>query len=126
MERVYPISKDLNEVDGLKAIKNLSELPEKVDVVIVVHKKELTTEIVREASKLDYKPAIWFMPGTDSPESIAICEEYGLKYAKSCLLGHTQFKGLSKFISPHYYHSKLAGFNTIPKQPCRIEVEGQL
>lgn len=126
VKRVYPISPDLNEIEGLKPYKNLSELPEEVDGIIVVHKKELTTEIIREACNLNYKPAIWFMPGTESPESIALCEERGLKYAHSYLLGHTEFKGFSKLISPHYYHCKIADFNTIPKQPRRTEIVEEL
>lgn len=126
VKNVYPISKDQDKVEGLKSYKDLSSLPEKVDVIVVVHKKDLTTEIVKEASALSYKPAIWFMPGTESDESIAICEEKNLKYAMSCLMGHTAFKGISKFISPHFYHSKFAGFKTIPKQPCRTEVIEEL
>ncbi|MFX0116100.1 MAG: CoA-binding protein [Candidatus Hodarchaeota archaeon] len=71
----------------------MKDLPGPVDVVIIVRKKEQATNIVREAATLSPKPAIWFMPGTDSKESLAICEENEMKYGKSCLYMHRQFKG---------------------------------
>ncbi|MHA2495161.1 MAG: CoA-binding protein [Candidatus Hodarchaeales archaeon] len=116
VQQVYPVCLDKNEVEGVKAYKSLKELPEPVDVVVVVHKKDLTTEVVREAATLDPMPAIWFMPGTDSKESIAICEENKMKTARSCLMGHRRFSGIKRFFSVHYYHSKLAGMSQIPKQ----------
>lgn len=117
VKKVIPIVEDKEEVDGQKAYKKLTDVPEKIDVVIVVHKPDLTTKVVEEATTLPYKPAIWFMPRTETPDSIALCEDNGLNYAKSCMLGHTEFKGLGRFVSPHFYHSKFAGFNKIPKQP---------
>ena len=116
VKKVYPICTNQEKIEGLRAFKALKDLPESIDVLIVVHKKELTIELIKEAITLNYKPAIWFMPGTDSPESIALCEENKLRYAKSCLMGHREFKGISKFVNMHFIHSKLAGMNRIPKQ----------
>ena len=126
VKKVIPIVDDKAEIDGQKAYKGLSNVPEKIDVVIVVHKPNITTKIVEEAVRLQNKPAIWFMPGTESPESITLCEEYGLTYAKSCMWGHTEFTGFGRFVSPHYYHSKFAGFNRIPKQPSFKELDYEL
>ena len=52
---VYPVCPDKSEVEGDTAYSSLNELPETVDVIIVVHKKEKTTEIVEEASALKPK-----------------------------------------------------------------------
>ena len=116
VQQVYPVCPDKDEVEGSKAYKSLKELPESVDVVVVVHEKDLTTGVVREAATLDPKPAIWFMPGTDSKESIAICEDNKMKHGRSCLMGHRRFSSIKRFFSVHYYHSKLAGMNQVPKQ----------
>ncbi len=116
VNKVYPVCPNKNEIEGDPAYPTLKELPEPVDVVIVVHKKEQTTNIVREASTLNPKPAIWFMPRTDSKESIAICEENDMKYGMSCLMGHREFPGITRFFNLHYYHSKFGGMNRIPKQ----------
>jgi predicted CoA-binding protein len=117
INKVYAVCPDKTEIEGgSKAYPSLKDLPEPVDVVIVVHKKDLTTEVVKEASSFENKPAIWFMPGTDSKESIAICEDNNMKYAKSCIMGHREVKGFKRFFNIHYFHSKMGGMNRIPKQ----------
>jgi predicted CoA-binding protein len=116
VNKVYPVCPDQSEVEGDTAYSSLKELPDPIDVVIVVHKQDLTTEIVREAATLDPKPAIWFMPRTDSRESIAICEDNGMKYSRSCLMGHRAIPGWKRFINGHFWHSKVSGMNRIPKQ----------
>jgi predicted CoA-binding protein len=115
VNKVYPVCQDKTEVEGDPAFPSLKDLPEQVDVVIVVHKKPLTTEIVQEAASLN-KPGIWFMPGTDSAESIAICEENDMTYGKSCVMGHRAIPGFKRFFNMHFFHSKIAGMNRIPKQ----------
>ena len=117
VEEVYPVCPDKNEIEGgYKTYPTLKDLPKPVDVVIVVHKKEKTTEIVKEASTLKSKPAIWFMPGTESKESIAICEENDMKFASSCMMGHRLIPGWKRFFSIHNFHAKISGMNRIPKQ----------
>ncbi|MFX0013358.1 MAG: CoA-binding protein [Promethearchaeota archaeon] len=116
VKNVYPVCSDKNEVEGDPAYSSLSELPEPVDVVIVVHKKEKSTDVVREAATLNPKPAIWFMPRTESKESIAICEENGMKYGMSCIMGHRALPGIKRFFNIHFWHSKVGGMNQIPKQ----------
>ncbi|MFW9994058.1 MAG: CoA-binding protein [Candidatus Odinarchaeota archaeon] len=117
VKKVYPVCPEEKEVEGDKTYTSLKDLPEPVDVVVVVHKKPLTTEIVREAASLDKKPAIWFMPGTESKESIAICEDNEMKYGSSCVMGHRKIDGFKRFVNFHYFHSKVGGMNRIPKQP---------
>ena len=114
--KVYPVCADKNEIEGDKAYSSLNDLPEPVDVVMVVHKKDLTTKVVQDAASLNPKPAIWFMPGTSSEESIAICEENEMKYGSSCIMGHRAIPGWKRFVNGHFWHSKVAGMNRIPKQ----------
>jgi hypothetical protein len=116
VNQVYPVCPDKTEVEGVTAYSSLKDLPEPVDVVITVHKKEQTTELVKEAASLEKKPSIWFMPGTISKESIAICEENNMNYGSSCMMGHRVIPGLKRFINIHYIHSKLGGMNRITKQ----------
>ena len=116
VKKVYAVCPERKEVEGDSTYTSLDDLPEAVDVIIMVHKKELTAELVKEVSLMEKKPAIWFMPGTDSQESIDICETESITYAKSCILGHRQFTGFSRFFNIHYIHSKLGKMNRIPKQ----------
>ena len=119
VKKVYPVCPDKKEIEGDPAYPTLASLPEKVDVVLVVHKKPLTTAVVKEAAGLEPKPAIWFMPGTESTESIALCKENGMKYASSCIMGHREFTGVSRFFNMHNIHAKLAKMKQIPRQPGR-------
>ncbi len=116
VNKVYPVVEDKESVEGEPTYPTLKSLPEPVDVVIVVHKKELTTEVVKEAANLNPKPAIWFMPGTISKESIAICDNNGMSYGSSCMMGHRKIPGLKRFVNIHFFHSKVSGMNRIPKQ----------
>lgn len=117
VKEVYPVCPDKIEIEGGdKAYPSLKALPEPVDVIIVVHKKDVTTTIVQEAATLDPKPAIWFMPGTQSKESVAICEDNNMKIASSCINGHRMFTGWKRFFNIHNFHAKVGGMNRIPKQ----------
>jgi hypothetical protein len=116
VKKVYAVCPEEKTVEGDPTYSSLKALPENVDVVIVVHKKDKTTEVVKEAAGLENKPAIWFMPGTSSKESIAICEENNMKYGSSCMMGHRAIPGWKRFVSLHFFHSKVGGMNRIPKQ----------
>ena len=117
VKAVYAICpEEGKEVEGDESYQTLKSLPEPVDVVMVVHKKEMTTEIVREAASLNPKPAIWFMPRTDSSESIKICEDNNMIYAKSCIFMHREIPGIKRFFNFHNFHSFIAKANKIPKQ----------
>lgn len=116
VNKVYPVVEDKDEVEGLKAYPSLKDLPEPVDVVIVVHKKEKTIETIKEAATLDKKPGIWFMPGTKSKEAVAICEENEMEYGSSCMMGHRAIPGLKRFINMHYFHGTVGGMKKVPKQ----------
>lgn len=124
--KVYPITRKHESVEGLKAYYSVKDLPEPIDVLIMVHKPAVGYQILQDILTLSYKPAIWFMPSTSSPEIIALCEDNNLKHASSCLMGHRECKGITKFFNMHYIHSKLAGMNRIPKQPEREKIEDEL
>ncbi len=117
--KVFPVTRKHESVEGLKAYYSVKDLPEPIDVLIMVHKPEVGIQILQEVLTLSYKPSIWFMPSTSSPEIIALCEDNDLRHASSCLMGHRECKGITKFFNMHYIHSKLAGMNRIPKQPLR-------
>ena len=126
VKEVYPISRKCDSVQGISTYKSVKDLPEPIDVLIVVNRKDITFEILKEVLTLPYKPAIWFMPGSASPENIALCEDNKLIYAQSCLYGHREFKGISKFVNMHYIHSKLSGMHRIPRQSSEVSSDEEL
>lgn len=116
VKAVYPVVESKKEVHGDKSYASLDELPETVDVVVTVHKKDVTLDLVKKVSKMNPRPGIWFMPRTISEESIKICEENGIKYGSSCLMGHREFSGISRYFNMHNVHGYLGKWNKIPKK----------
>ncbi len=61
--RVFPMHKDLEEVENIKCYKRLSELPEKVGAAIVCTKHEITAAILEELKASGIKN-IWLQQGS--------------------------------------------------------------
>ena len=70
---VYPVNPHLDEVDGLKCYKSVSDIPFAVDVVNVVTPPKVTEKIVKECKDRGiYR--IWLQPGAESKEAIEFCK----------------------------------------------------
>jgi len=83
--KVFPISPNYETIDGDKCYKNLSELPEKPDVIDMVISPKYGMNTINEASELGIK-YIWLQPGTYNDELLALIEEKGLNSVKACVL----------------------------------------
>jgi Predicted CoA-binding protein len=82
---VYPVSPNYETIDGDKCYKNLTELPEKPDVIDMVINPKYGINTVKEASELGIKN-IWLQPGTYNDELLALIDEEGLNKVKACVL----------------------------------------
>ena len=76
--RVYPVNSGLNELDGVKCYKSLSEISDKIDVVDIVVPPKITEEIVKECKKLGLT-RVWMQPGAESKQAIEFCNKNGIK-----------------------------------------------
>ncbi len=75
----YGIHPKLEELDGDKIYKNLTDLPEKIDVVDMVVGPNIAIGVLEEAKELGIE-YIFFQPGSYNEEVIKKAEELGLKY----------------------------------------------
>lgn len=82
---VYPISVKYDEIDGDKAYKNLSELPEQVDVVDFVVNPKVGLSIIEECKTLGIGH-VWLQPGTVSEEILSFAQENGIEVVRGCVL----------------------------------------
>lgn len=82
---VYPVSPNYETIDGDKCYKNLSELPEKPEVIDMVVSPKIGINTVKEASELGIKN-ILLQPGTYNDELISLLDETELNYVKACVL----------------------------------------
>ena len=83
--RVYPVNPGYDMVDGDKCYQNLSDLPERPDVIDMVVNPRIGHDIIEEAASLEI-PYIWLQPGTHDPAIIQQLEEKGITYVKNCVL----------------------------------------
>lgn len=82
---VYPVSVKYDEVDGDKAYKNLSDLPEKVDVVDFVVNPKVGLSIIQQCNEMGINH-IWLQPGTVSPEILEYAQENHIEVVRGCVL----------------------------------------
>jgi predicted CoA-binding protein len=74
---VIPVNPLENEILGEKSFANLSEIPEKIDLVSIFRRSERAGEAVDEAIKIGAK-AVWLQEGVIDFEAARRAEEAGL------------------------------------------------
>ncbi|HRN85706.1 MAG TPA: CoA-binding protein [Candidatus Dojkabacteria bacterium] len=75
---VYPVNPNETEILGHKVYTQLSDINEKIDVVIFVVPPHVTLEVLKEVNELGIKN-VWFQPGSESPEALEYCETNDIK-----------------------------------------------
>lgn len=83
---VLAVHPKLTEVEGDPCYPNLSALPKKPAVVDLVIPPQAATAVVEECKQLGIE-RIWFQPGSESDEAIALAESYGIQVvANACIM----------------------------------------
>ncbi len=75
--RVIPVNPTADEILGEKVYKNLSDIPEVVDVVNIFRPSEEAGSIVDEAVRIGAK-AVWLQLGIINEEAVKKAEQAGL------------------------------------------------
>jgi len=76
--RVYGINPNADFVLNRKIYKKISEIPEKIDIVVTVVPPKITESVVYECKNLGINE-IWMQPGSESEEAIRKAENFGMK-----------------------------------------------
>ena len=77
-----------DEVFGERAVSSLSDITERVDVVDVFRRPELTPPIASEAVSIGAS-VLWLQAGIESPEAADIAHEGGLTVVMDLCMGAT-------------------------------------
>ncbi len=77
-KKVWPVHPAQEEIEGLKVIHQISDLPLDVESISVITSPSVTERIVEEAARHGIKN-IWMQPGAESDEAIAKAEALGLR-----------------------------------------------
>jgi uncharacterized protein len=73
---VVPVHPQADEVEGVTAVKDLTEISEGVDGVSIVTPPKVTEGVVRQALALGIKN-IWMQPGAESDVAVSLAESSG-------------------------------------------------
>lgn len=83
---VFPVNQRRAEVDGDKAYRTLSDLPDKPTIVNIVVPPRETVKVLQQCLEQDLMN-VWLQPGAESPESLAMLQERGFNYlANACIM----------------------------------------
>src|SRR5690348_10580672 len=92
--RIIPVNPNESSVLGEKAYPNLSEVPEKIDLVDVFRRSEFVPEIVEETIRLRI-PAVWLQEGVIDQAAAKRARDAGLTVVMDrCILKEHRARGL--------------------------------
>ncbi len=88
--RIYGVNPNADVVLNRKIYKKISEIPEKVDIVVIVVPPKITENIIDECKTLGINK-IWMQPGSESGEAIKKAEIFGMNVTyKMCIMLETK------------------------------------
>ncbi|TGE34268.1 CoA-binding protein [Desulfosporosinus sp. Sb-LF] len=100
----YPVAVDLKRIDGSKVYRNLTELKDKVSVVVPCLPPEKLKSLVSDASSAGAN-RIWFQEQTWSQEFQQECDNAGMTVIRGCVLRHKIYPIFGmRFFNPCYWH----------------------
>lgn len=107
---IFPVNPNLDEIDGIKCYKDISEVPSEVKHALFMTPKENTAGAMENAIHHGFTH-IWIQQGAETKEALELAEQSGVKLiSKTCILMHAQPSGVHKF---HRILAKL--FGNFPK-----------
>jgi predicted CoA-binding protein len=86
--RIVPVSPRGGEMYGERVHPSLDSIEGPVDVVDVFRPSREAEAVAQDAVAIGV-PVLWFQPGTDTPEAVAIASEAGLTVVTGRCMGDT-------------------------------------
>jgi uncharacterized protein len=95
---VYPVNPNCQEIEGLKTYPSIAVLPNDVEAVYIIKRKDLAIDMAREAANKGIKK-IWIHVKCNSPEVKELSKEFGITIiAGECFFMWAEpVKGFHKF-----------------------------
>ena len=85
--QVIPVNPAQPEIEGLKSVPSVAELPAEVNSISVITPPQVTEKVVEQAVAKGIKN-IWLQPGAGSDQAVQYCREQGVNLIAdgSCVL----------------------------------------
>jgi uncharacterized protein len=81
--KVYPVNPKETEIEGLRALPRVSELPERLNRVSVYVPPRVLLGLLPEIAACGCDE-LWLNPGSESEEVLSKAKELGLKVVQAC------------------------------------------
>jgi hypothetical protein len=110
--KLFPVHPDADEIQGVTCYKSITDLPEGVDRLYIVTRKNVSAGLVREAAARGIR-MIWIQQHSETPEALEVAGGSGIRVIQ----GKCIFMFLDPVSGPHAFHrwvSKL--FGSYPKK----------
>ena len=110
--RVYPVHPHAAAIGGVQCHRQITDVPERVNAVLVVVHPEDGFDVVRDAAAAGVR-YVWLQQGSQSPQLIAHCHELRLEtIAGECILMYASPHGLHRAHRWFHdaFHGALSGF----------------
>ena len=78
---VFPVYPKFDEILGRKVYRNLTEIDENIDVIVMFRKGEFASELVKDAVKKGVK-TLWLQLGITNDEAGAVARENGINFVQ--------------------------------------------
>ena len=78
---IFPVYPKFDEILGRKVYRNLTEIDENIDVVVMFRKGEFASELVKDAVKKGVK-TLWLQLGITNDEAGAVARENGINFVQ--------------------------------------------
>jgi predicted CoA-binding protein len=90
---VYPVNPGVREIDGQTCYSTLQDLPVIPEAVDMVVQPRIGDQVVRQCAQLGIKN-VWFQPGADSKEIIALARQLNLQVVyEACIMVELRKRG---------------------------------
>lgn len=90
---VYPVTPNHESIDGIKTYPNVSDIPDKIDVVDFVVRPDIGVDVVKDCAKKGIDKII-LQPGTVSEELLNTAKSYEIEALEACVLVLMSYAGL--------------------------------
>jgi uncharacterized protein len=95
--KIYPVNPNENEIAGLKCYNSVLAMPNDVDAVYIIKRKDLALDIAREVANKGIKK-IWIHVKCDSPQVNDLSKEFGVTIiAGECFFMWAEPTGIHRF-----------------------------
>ena len=78
---VFPVYPKFDEILGRKVYRNLTEIDENIDVVVMFRKGEFASELVKDAVKKGVK-TLWLQLGITNDKAGSVARENGINFVQ--------------------------------------------